>query len=64
MEAQIKSMIENIDRILKEENPYSDWLKGRHSALKGVKKRLIKIIEEKDEDEEEQSYEILPCFAC
>ena len=51
MKTKIEEMITNIDRILKDENPYTDWLKGRHSAFRGVKERLVKILNENKNDE-------------
>ena len=36
--------IENINRILNTETPCDDWVKGRHSALRGVRSSLEKIL--------------------
>ena len=46
MKEKIKSEIEKIDRILNNENAYTDWLKGRHSALRGVRASLERILNE------------------
>ena len=53
MKEQIRLAVQDIDRILKEENAHDDWLKGRHSALRGVKSRLERILNEGIREREE-----------
>lgn len=44
MKDKIKLEVEKIDRILNNENAHGDWIKGRHSALRGVKVALENIL--------------------
>jgi len=44
MKKEIENMIKKIDLILKDETASVDWMKGRHSAFRGVRKELQEIL--------------------
>ena len=46
MREKIELEVKKIDRILKVETPCDDWMKGRHSAFRGVSASLKRILNE------------------
>ena len=46
MKDKIILEVKKLDKILKTENPSDDWMKGRHSAFRGMRARLLEILNE------------------